>query len=143
MKKMQQGFTLIELMIVIAIIGILAAVAIPAYQDYILRSQVSEGLSLASGAKTSVTEFRLTNGTYPADNADAGLATPGDITGNNVKGVAVSDGDITATYSSAGAIGDQTLILFADIQWRRHHLGLHWWQPQRRVPARRELSLER
>ena len=57
MKKVQQGFTLIELMIVVAIIGILAAIAIPAYQDYTVRAQVSEGLNLGGGAKTAVTEF--------------------------------------------------------------------------------------
>jgi type IV pilus assembly protein PilA len=112
MKKMQQGFTLIELMIVIAIIGILAAVAIPAYQDYILRSQVSEGLSLASGAKTSVTEFRLTNGDWPTNNDSAGLASSTSIVGNNVNDVAVSNGSITITYSSGSSeLDSETLVL--------------------------------
>jgi len=72
MKKAQQGFTLIELMIVVAIIGILAAVAIPAYQDYTVRAQVSEGLSLASGAKTAMAEFYNQRGTFPSDNASLG-----------------------------------------------------------------------
>jgi type IV pilus assembly protein PilA len=69
MKKVQQGFTLIELMIVVAIIGILAAIAIPAYQDYTIRSQVSEGLSLASGSKVAVAEFFQNEGALPADNS--------------------------------------------------------------------------
>jgi len=65
MKKLQQGFTLIELMIVVAIIGILAAIAIPAYQDYTVRSQVTEGLNLASAVKAGVAEYYAQNGTWP------------------------------------------------------------------------------
>ena len=70
-----KGFTLIELMIVVAIIGILAAVAIPQYQNYVARAQVAEALSLASGAKTAVAEYYMTTGSYPAGNEAAGLAT--------------------------------------------------------------------
>ncbi len=65
LKKVQKGFTLIELMIVIAIIGILAAIAIPAYQNYTIRSQVTEGLSLADGWKTSISEYYAQNGKFP------------------------------------------------------------------------------
>ncbi|MFT4047011.1 MAG: pilin [Solimonas sp.] len=100
MKKTQQGFTLIELMIVVAIIGILAAIAIPAYQDYTIRAQVSEGLSLADGAKTAIAEYYSQNGTFPTANASAGLATAGSIIGNYVSSVNVgtNTGVITVTY---------------------------------------------
>ena len=90
MKK-QQGFTLIELMIVVAIIGILAAIAIPAYQDYTIRAQVSEGLNLAGGAKAAVTEFTMDTGRFPTDNTIAGVSAPTDINGKYVTGVTVTN----------------------------------------------------
>ena len=96
----QSGFTLIELMIVVAIIGILAAIAIPAYQDYTIRAQVSEALSLADGAKTAVAEYYTNYGTMPSDNAAAGLATNTDINGKYVTQVTVSNGLITATLGN-------------------------------------------
>ena len=79
-----KGFTLIELMIVVAIIGILAAIAIPQYQNYTARAQVAEGLAIASGAKIAIAEYRNTTGERPADNAAAGLAEPTEITGKSV-----------------------------------------------------------
>ena len=97
MKK-QQGFTLIELMIVVAIIGILAAIAIPAYQDYTIRAQVSEGLNLSAGAKAAVTEYFQDQGAMPADNAEAGIEASGNIAGKYVASVAVAAGVITVTY---------------------------------------------
>ena len=112
MKKVQQGFTLIELMIVVAIIGILAAVAIPAYQDYTVRAQVTEGLGLASAGKTSIAEFFATNGSLPSTNASAGLADATDISGNNVSMVEVgTNGTLTITYSGRGPLDGGTLIL--------------------------------
>ncbi|ENX7179082.1 pilin [Neisseria gonorrhoeae] len=76
MNTLQKGFTLIELMIVIAIVGILAAVALPAYQDYTARAQVSEAILLAEGQKSAVTEYYLNHGEWPEDNASAGVASP-------------------------------------------------------------------
>lgn len=100
MKNMQKGFTLIELMIVVAIIGILAAVALPAYQDYTKRSHVSEGMSLAGGAKTAVTEFFSSNGVWPSDNAAAGIAPSASIFGNAVRSVEVEESNITVTFNT-------------------------------------------
>lgn len=113
MKKVQQGFTLIELMIVIAIIGILAAVALPAYQDYTVRTKVSEGLTLAAGAKTAVTETRLSRGAWlAAANASYALPLAASITGNNVSGIQIgANGRITITYAGDAAIAAATIGL--------------------------------
>jgi type IV pilus assembly protein PilA len=98
MKNEQRGFTLIELMIVVAIIGILAAIAIPAYQDYTIRAQVSEGLSLSNAAKATVGEYYADRGLWPADNATAGLEAPLNIKGKYVKSVTVAGSVITIQY---------------------------------------------
>jgi type IV pilus assembly protein PilA len=100
MKK-QQGFTLIELMIVVAIIGILAAIAIPAYQDYTIRAQVSEGLNLAGGAKAAVSEYTMDRGSYPTNNLQAGISDPATaINGKYVTQVEVTNGVIAVTYGA-------------------------------------------
>lgn len=116
MKAMQKGFTLIELMIVVAIIGILAAVALPAYQDYTARSQVSEAIVLFEGPKGGVAEFWSNKGAYPAGNISAGVAIPASISGKYVSNVAIaSTGVITAQMKPAGKVAkgleDKTISL--------------------------------
>ncbi|HEZ5050463.1 TPA: pilin [Neisseria meningitidis] len=102
MNTLQKGFTLIELMIVIAIVGILAAVALPAYQDYTARAQVSEAILLAEGQKSAVTEYYLNHGKWPGGNSDAGVASSSTIKGKYVQSVEVAKGVITATMLSTG-----------------------------------------
>ncbi|HEZ5296297.1 TPA: pilin [Neisseria meningitidis] len=102
MNTLQKGFTLIELMIVIAIVGILAAVALPAYQDYTARAQVSEAILLAEGQKSAVTEYYLNHGEWPGNNSSAGVATSANIKGKYVKEVEVKNGVVTATMLSTG-----------------------------------------
>ena len=99
MKKIQQGFTLIELMIVVAIIGILAAIAIPAYQDYTIRAQVTEGLNLASDLKAGVGEFFANEGAWPVDQTDLGIDEI--KSGKYVEDVSVSNGTIVITFGGA------------------------------------------
>lgn len=113
MKKNQQGFTLIELMIVIAIIAILMAYAIPAYRDYTVRAKAGECMSISAAAKQSVSEFYVSEGRLAANNASAGLASSGSITGENVASVAVgASGIITCTFNASDGTLDGTSILF-------------------------------
>ena len=110
------GFTLIELMIVVAIIAILAAIAIPAYQDYVARAQVSEGFSLATGAKAAIADYFGDHGGYPTNNADAGMANPASISGKYVASVTVDNtGSIAVIFSASASakISGQTLALQA------------------------------
>ncbi|RCX10159.1 pilin [Extensimonas vulgaris] len=142
-RSMQQGFTLIELMIVVAIIGILAAIALPAYQDYTKRTHVSEGLTLASGAKASVTEFYSTNNRMPASNSSAGLASATSIKGNAVSSVSVgTNGLITITYNSkVDSANNDTLALSpitgsgGSVQWRCKTTGLTNPVPNKWLPS--------
>jgi len=101
MRKLQKGFTLIELMIVVAIIGILAAIAIPAYQDYTIRAQVSEGLNLSAAAKAAISESFLNKGEAPANRVVAGMSANADDTeGKYVAQIDVVDGRIDITYGN-------------------------------------------
>jgi len=104
----RKGFTLIELMIVVAIIAILAAIAISQYQDYVIRAQVAEGAALADGAKTAVVEFYNRRGRFPAtpclsSNASVGLSQPASIVGNYVSGVTIAGTGCPSTLG-AGSI---------------------------------------
>jgi len=123
MKKIQQGFTLIELMIVVAIIGILAAVAIPAYSDYTIRAKVTEGVGMAAAAKTAVSEYRLSKAGFPSTNASAGISTT--ISSPYVSSLTVGAGGIitvTFTATASSEIAAETLIFTpsfasATVQW--------------------------
>ena len=122
MKTFQHGFTLIELMIVVAIIGILASFAIPAYRDYMIRTQVSEGIRLTASAKAGVTESFQNTGDLPTDNDEAGLATNTDISGRYVTQVGVGgdgsgvDGEIQVTFGNEAHpfIDGDTVLLTPD-----------------------------
>ncbi|WP_127250580.1 pilin [Neisseria meningitidis] len=127
MNTLQKGFTLIELMIVIAIVGILAAVALPAYQDYTARAQVSEAILLAEGQKSAVTEYYLNHGEWPANNSSAGVASSAtDIKGKYVQSVTVANGVITAQMASSNVnneIKSKKLSLWA----KRQNGSVKWF----------------
>ena len=110
MKTMQKGFTLIELMIVIAIIGILAAIAIPAYQNYLIRSQVTEGLSLADGWKTAVSEFYAQYGAFPSAVTTTGAAPAA---------AAACGGSIAAPANSVGKTKVVLTVVGGKVVWRQ------------------------
>jgi len=105
MKRVQQGFTLIELMIVVAIVGILAAIALPAYQDYIVRSKMSEAIAAVAACKTSVAEWTATHGSLPPDQATGGCSSIG--TQFVVAGGGWTGSVIEYTSQGTGAVGGE------------------------------------
>ena len=122
--RMQRGFTLIELMVVVAIVAVLAAIAISQYQDYLIRSQIAEGASLASGVKTSVAEFYNSKGHFPtsaclAGNGSVGLATPTSIVGSYVSEIRVS-GEGCAAPLGAGSV----IAFFSSDSPHKAHLAI-------------------
>jgi len=115
-QRVSTGFTLIELMIVVAIIAILASIAIPAYQNYLLRAQVSEGIVLADGAKSAVWDYYANSGQLPPNNQSAGLVSAVSITGDYVSSVTVTGGVITVLFGGPKASsqinsGNQDVVL--------------------------------
>jgi type IV pilus assembly protein PilA len=140
MKKMQ-GFTLIELMIVIAILGILMAIAIPAYQDYTVRAKVSECVNLLAPGKTALSEFRSSNSAFPANVTQAGISTtatrycaaPTLANGGNTQTITLS---VVAPSASIGGTGTVTIILTGtvnstsgDVEWRCTNTGVAKYAP--------------
>jgi type IV pilus assembly protein PilA len=136
--KMQKGFTLIELMIVVAIIGILAAIAIPAYQDYIARAQVSEAVELLAGGKTPLSEYYSDKGMWPS----AADSVMGNVSGKYVKSIALTTGaaqttqsaTLTATFKPAGSVNKN--IAGATVLMSTANGGSVWTCSAGSIPAK-------
>jgi len=125
MKRKNHGFTLVEIMVVVAIIGVLASLALPAYQRYTIRAQVAEGLTLAGPVQRGVTVFINNDGAFPADNSDAALLPPSSYTGQYVDSISVSGPVITIRFGNRAStvISGHTVNLTAvatqgSLHWR-------------------------
>lgn len=115
MKTKQWGFTLLELMIVVAITDILAILAIPAYSDYSKRANAIEAIELMAGSKAAVAEFYATNGTWPENNNAAGIASAGSIKGNSVTSITVNGSYIAAVVNQRIEPGKKIVLKASDI----------------------------
>jgi type IV pilus assembly protein PilA len=125
-RDIQRGFTLIELMIVVAIVGILAAIAVPAYENYTVRAQVSEGLAIAAMRKVAITDAFVNHGEAPLDRLQAGMsANPGDTMGKFVQSVDVQSGVLVITFGNDANIAINSLNVTVT-PYETGNLGVVW-----------------
>ena len=123
-RNANRGFTLIELMIVVAIVGILAAVGLPAYQDYTTRAKITEGISLVQGAKTSISEIYQATGSYPSNNAAAFMGATTDFATTEIKTIANSSGTVTITFNAFGGVDEDDTLRF--VPSNTDGVGITW-----------------
>ena len=123
-RNANRGFTLIELMIVVAIVGILAAVGLPAYQDYTTRAKITEGISLVQGAKTSISEIYQATGSYPSNNSAAFMGATTDFATTEIKTIANSSGTVTITFNAFGGVDEDDTLRF--VPSNTDGVGITW-----------------